>query len=67
MDPDDLELIARLCTKVGTVMENASVIAITTSGPQSDHVRSKLAELANAANTIAALVAAASAVAGAAD
>ena len=67
MDPDDLELIARLCTKVGMVMEDASGIAITTTGRQSDHIRATLAELTTAANTIAALVRAAAAIAGAAD
>lgn len=67
MDADDLELIARLCTKVGMVMEDASDIAITTSGRQSDSIRATVAELTTAANTIAALLGAAAAIAGAAD
>jgi len=67
MDPDDLELIGRLCTRVGMVMEDTSVIAITTAGHQSDRIRATLAELTTAANTIAALVGAAAAIAGASD
>ena len=63
MDPNDLELINRLCTKAGTVMEDASVIAITTDGRQPDRIRAKLAELTNAANIITSLLRAAAAVA----
>ena len=66
MDPDDLELIGHLCTRIGMVMEDASVIAIMTSG-QSDRIRATLPELTTAANVIAALLGAAAAIAGAAD
>lgn len=67
MDPDVLELIGRLCTRVGMLMEDTSVIAITAAAHQSDRIRSTLAELTTAANTIAALVGAALAIACAAD
>ena len=67
MDPDDLELIARLSTKVGMVMEDAGGIAITTTGRHLDRIRATLAELTTAATTIAALVGAAAAIPGTAD
>ncbi|MBB5684847.1 hypothetical protein [Sphingobium boeckii] len=37
MDANDVELIVRLRTKAGTIMEDASVLALDTSGFTPDH------------------------------
>jgi hypothetical protein len=63
MDPDDYELIRRLCTKAGTIMEDASAVAITASGYMPDCIEATLAELNHGAIKIMALIAAARAVA----
>lgn len=67
MDQEDAELIARLCTKIGTIMEDASVVAITTSGHSSERIDGTLAQLTMVSNAISALVAAATAVVNSAD
>jgi hypothetical protein len=56
MDPDDYELIRRLCTKAGTIMENMSVTAISTSGFSPELMKQTLSELTIAATQIMALV-----------
>ncbi len=61
-DQDDVELIARLCTKIGTIMKDASVVAITTPEHPSQSIDEKLAYQVIASNAISALVAAATAV-----
>lgn len=63
MDPDDYELIRRLCTKAGTIMEDSSVIAITNSGFVPGAIDGTLAQLNHAAVAITTLIAAADAIA----
>lgn len=67
MDQDDIELIARLCTKIGSIMEDASVVAITTSGRCPGRIGATLTELKATSNSIAARVGAAAAVADSTD
>jgi hypothetical protein len=62
MDSDDHELIRRLCTKAGTIMEGMSVNAIAASGFLPGRIKQTLAELEIAAAQITALVNAARAV-----
>jgi hypothetical protein len=64
MYPDDYELIRRLCTKTGTLMEDMSVTAIVNSGFSPELIEQTLSELTIAASQIAALIDAARAVNG---
>jgi hypothetical protein len=59
MDDDTTDLIARLCTRVGMIMEDASVIALTISGSEPGDLPLAIDELEGAARQIKALVAAA--------
>ena len=59
MDDDTTDLIARLCTRVGMIMEDASVIALTVSGIEPSNRQAAIDELEGAARQINALVAAA--------
>lgn len=61
MDDDTADLIARLCTRVGMIMEDASVIALTISGREPGNRRAAIDELEGAARRINALIAAAKA------
>jgi hypothetical protein len=63
MDPDDHELIRCLCTKAGTIMEDMSVIAITKPGFMPESIEARVAGLAQAAEEITSLLAAAKAIA----
>jgi hypothetical protein len=59
MDDDTTDLIARLCTQVGMIMEDASVIALTVSGIEPSNRQVAIVELEGAASQINGLVAAA--------
>lgn len=59
MDDDDAELIVRLCTRAGMIMEDASVLALDRSGLSADRRRATLVDLAAASRSISALVLAA--------
>ena len=56
MDEDDADLIERLCTRAGMIMEDASVDALTLQNVPPDQRSVALAKLASAASQIAALV-----------
>ena len=45
MDDDTRELIDRLCTRAGSVMEDISVIALTTRRLQDDQLLEALAQI----------------------
>lgn len=62
MGQDDAEL-ARLCIKTASIMEDASVVAIATSGFAPGQIDAALVPLAIASTPIAAMVAATTAVA----
>ena len=59
MDDDTTDLIERLCTRVGMIMEDASVIALTVSGNEPGYLRVAIDELEGAARRTNALIAAA--------
>lgn len=59
MDDDTADLIARLCTRVGMIMEDASVIALTVSGIEPSNRQETIDELESAARRTNALIAAA--------
>lgn len=59
MDEDTLDLISKLCTRAGMIMEDASVDALTIP-PDGMTMGVQLANLNEAARTIASLLAAAS-------
>ena len=61
MDDDTAELIARVCTRVGIIMEDASVSALTIGAKDRTAMPFVLAELELDAARISALVAAAKA------
>lgn len=58
---DDHELIDALCTRIGTIMEDASVIALSSRG---DVRHARVVDLAEAIEQMSALIAAARAVGG---
>jgi hypothetical protein len=58
MDDDTLDLIRKLCTRAGMIMEDASVEALTISA-EARSIDSGLIRLAYATEAISALVAAA--------
>jgi len=60
MDDDTAELIALLYTRIGMIMEDASVIALTLGGPRSGFSEEALAELERAFASMSSLLAAAS-------
>lgn len=49
MDEDNLELTARLCTRIGIIMEDASVIALTIGAASEGDRTGALAQLSAAA------------------
>ena len=59
MDEDDVELIARLCTAAGAIMEDVSVLAISKPARDIKPLKADMCRLGEAAADILALVAAA--------
>jgi hypothetical protein len=59
MDDDTADLIARLCTRVAMIMEDASVIALTMSEIEPGNRQVAIDELEGAAKRTNALIAAA--------
>ncbi|QJU59993.1 hypothetical protein HL653_21615 [Sphingomonas sp. AP4-R1] len=59
MDEDDAELITRLCTRAGMIMEDTSLLAVTMIGRDEGARTPSLITLSGAAFTIQALIAAA--------
>lgn len=62
MDETDSELLKLIYTKVGTVMEDASVIALELGGPNGGLNQDARVRLASAVASIAALLAAVNAI-----
>ena len=63
MDEDTSELTAQLCTRIGMIMEDASVVALTMGGLVGVERNDAIVVLADAAERINALVAAVKALA----
>jgi hypothetical protein len=61
MDEDTLELIQRLCTRAGMIMEDASVEALMATPSDVGAMSEKLTRLAEAAHTIGTIIVAAQA------
>ena len=61
MDEDTLELIQRLCTRAGMIMEDTSAEALTTAPSDAGTMSKKLERLAEAAHAVVVIVAAAQA------
>jgi hypothetical protein len=61
MDEDTFELIQLLCTRAGMIMEDASAEALVANPGKAEEMRAKLRRLADAAQAIGAIVAAAQA------
>ena len=59
MDEDTSELIAQLCARIGMIMEDASVVALTVGALAGVERDNAIVVLADAAERISALVAAA--------
>ena len=59
MDEDTRELTAQLCTRVGMIMEDASVVALTAGSLAPEEQHEALRQLRSAALTIEALICAA--------
>jgi len=59
MDDDTTELIKCLCTQVGMIMEDASVVALTVGGKDPGNSQAAIEELDRAARQITALISAA--------
>jgi hypothetical protein len=53
IDPDLIELVVQLCTRIGMMMEDVSPLAIDAS---SDGLKRRIAEVVRATRTIAVLV-----------
>jgi hypothetical protein len=62
MDHDSLDLIARLCTRAGMIMEDISVLALASPPADPQALTLSLAELSEAAEDIGALITAAKSV-----
>lgn len=62
MDDDTAELTARLCTRIGMIMEDASIIALTIGALDEEERLETLAQLDAAARCIRDLVRAARAI-----
>ena len=62
MDDNTRELTALLYTRIGMMMEDASVIALELGGPGNEHKPTKVQELRRSVHAIVALLAAAQAV-----
>jgi len=61
MDDDHGELLSLLCTRIGTIMEDASVIALTLGSQEPEVRQVQFEEVKRASASIAALAAAAEA------
>ncbi len=61
MDKDTAGLIAELCTRIGMIMEDASLAALTISGMNDQDRKTALAAIELAAARLSALIAAAKA------
>ncbi len=61
MDDHTDDLIAQLCTRIGVIMEDVSVTALTVGGKSPDNRKAAIDELDGAAKRIDALVSAAKA------
>ena len=59
MDPDTRDLIVRLCTQAGMIMEDASLLGITMPSHNEGGMVEAMARLRRAAEAIATLVTAA--------
>lgn len=59
MDESDAELLRLIYTRIGMIMEDASVIALELGGPQSTFDQETRDSLAQSVGTIAAMLAAA--------
>ena len=59
MDDDADDLIRKLCTRAGMIMEDASVDALLMPGADPEAIGAKLERLGDAAHAISAIVAAA--------
>lgn len=62
MDDDTDDLVSRLCTRIGMIMEDASVIALTIGHLSRDERSAAIAQLDLAATNIATLTNAAKAI-----
>jgi hypothetical protein len=51
-DPDRIDLVSQLCTRIGMIMEDMSPLAIDTT---SDGLKERIAEVVRATRTIAVL------------
>jgi hypothetical protein len=60
MDADDRELVIRLCTKAGMLMEDASVVGVTSAGLDQEQLLLAVDSLGGYASKIKALICAAS-------
>ncbi|MFM6829713.1 MAG: hypothetical protein ACKOVA_05170 [Novosphingobium sp.] len=58
MEDDTLDLVIRLATRIGMIMEDASPIALRMAGQSEVEVRSSIEALSMASGKIAALMAA---------
>lgn len=63
MDEDRRDLVIRLCTEAGTLMEDMSIIALDAHGSEIP-IHAQIDQLAEAIDDMAVLIAAAGAVAG---
>jgi hypothetical protein len=61
MDEDDEELLVRLCTRIGVIMEDASFVALTIRGTEGAERVAAIAEVTLAAEKLATLAGAVSA------
>jgi hypothetical protein len=57
MDDDAHDLVVQLCTMIGIIMEDTSVVALTVSGFDDDQRRRAMANIQTAADRINALAA----------
>jgi hypothetical protein len=62
MDEDEIELVLRLCTKAGMIMEDACALATSLPSSDAGQLPSRIDKLTRAASDITALIAAAKAV-----
>ena len=59
MDDDAKELVAQICTRIGMIMEDASVVALMVGSHSEEGQENAISDLEAAADRITALVAAA--------
>lgn len=56
MDDDNEELLVLLCTRIGSIMEDASVLALTIRTTRDGERAARIAELKRASESIAVLL-----------